>query len=70
MDVQRYQKQDLSAAMNLMSIHMAKLSKAVDSSNYPDACSALRAMQDECVNASRVAGTLSLSAHLNNNQRR
>lgn len=65
MDVQRYQKQDLSAAMNLMNIHMAKLTKAVESNSYPEACSALRAIQDECNNASKVAATLSLSSHLN-----
>lgn len=65
MDVQHYQKQDLSAAMNLMNIHMAKLTKAVEENHYPEACSALRAMQDECNNASKVAATLSLSSRLN-----
>lgn len=69
MDVQRYQKQDLSAAMNLMNIHMAKLSKAVESNSYPEACSALRAIQDECNNASKVSATLSLSSHLNEQRR-
>lgn len=69
MDAQRYQKQDLSAAMNLISIHMAKLSKAVESESYPDACSALRAIQDECNNASKVAGNLSLRSHLDNQRR-
>ncbi|OZY84849.1 hypothetical protein CBP51_16950 [Cellvibrio mixtus] len=69
MDVQRYQKQDLSAAMNLMNIHMAKLTKAVESNSYPEACSALRAIQDECNNASKVAATLSLSSHLNDQRR-
>lgn len=69
MDVQRHQKQDLSAAMNLMNIHMAKLTKAVESNSYPEACSALRAIQDECNNASKVAATLSLSSHLNDQRR-
>lgn len=69
MDVQRYQKQDLSAAMNLMNIHMAKLTKAVEANRYPEACSALRALQDECNNASKVAATLSLSSHLNDQRR-
>lgn len=69
MDVQRYQQQDLSAAMNLMNIHMAKLTKAVDENHYPEACSALRAMQDEINNATKVAAALSLSSHLNNQRR-
>jgi hypothetical protein len=64
-----YKKEDLSAAMNLMNIHLAKLSKAVESESYPDACSALRAIQDECNNASRVAGNLSLRSHLDNQRR-
>lgn len=69
MDVQRYQQQDLSAAMNLMQIHMAKLTKAVETNRYPEACSALRAIQDEVTNASKVAATLSLSSHLNDQRR-
>lgn len=69
MDVQLYQKQDLQSAMNLMNIHMAKLTKAVEKNSYPDACSALRAMQDECTNASKVAVKLSLNSHLNDQRR-
>jgi hypothetical protein len=70
MEAQRYQQQDLQAAMNLINIHMAKLTKAVETNRYPEACSALRAMQDECTNASKVAATLSLSSHLTNTERR
>ena len=69
MDVQRYQQQDLQAAMSLINIHMAKLTKAVESNRYPEACSALRAMQDECNNATKVAGALSLSSHLKEQRR-
>lgn len=69
MDVRSYQQKDLSAAMNLMQIHMAKLTKAVETNRYPEACSALRAMQDEVNNASKVAATLSLSSHLNDQRR-
>lgn len=69
MDIQRYQKQDLQSAMNLMNIHMAKLSKAVEKNSYPDACSALRAIQEECINASQMAITLSLNSHLNDQRR-
>jgi len=67
-----YKKADLQASINLMNIHLAKLNKAIDGDdeNYPEACSAIRAIQDECANASRVAATLSLSAHLHSNQRR
>lgn len=69
MNIQRYQKQDLQSAMNLINTHIAKLSKAMETNSYPDACSALRAMQEECTNASKVAVTLSLSSHLNDQRR-
>lgn len=70
MDIRRYQKQDLQSAMNLINIHMAKLSKAMEINCYPEVCSALRAMQEECTNASKVAVTLSLSSHLETPERR
>lgn len=69
METQRYQKNDLQSAMKLINIHMTRLSKAVESNSYPAACSALRAMQDECKNASKVAATLSLNSHLNDKRR-
>ena len=70
MGILGYQHKDLEASKNLMDIHLAKMQKAMDSANYPEACSAIRAMVDECNNASRVAMTLSLSSHLNNPERR
>lgn len=69
MEVQRYQKHDLQSAMKLINIHMTKLNSAIESNNYPEACSALRAMQDECSNANKMAATLSLSSHLNSLRR-
>lgn len=69
MDIHRYQKQDLQAAINLMNIHIVKLTKAVEQNSYPDACSALRAMETECNHASEVAVSLSLNSHLNEQRR-
>lgn len=69
MEIQRYQKHDLQSAMKLINIRMTKLNSAIESNNYPEACSALRAMQDECSNASKMAATLSLSSHLNSLRR-
>lgn len=64
-----YKKADLEASANLLNIHVAKLQKALEKNNFAEACSSIRAMQDECSNASRVAGTLSTSAYLNDQRR-
>lgn len=57
-----YTKADLVAAQNLLNIHNAKLKKAVDSENFAEACSAIRAIEDECEHASRIAATLSFKS--------
>lgn len=64
-----FKHSDLVAAKKLLEIHMTKLEKAVQFNSYPDACSALRAMQEECSNASKVAVALSLNSHLTDQQR-
>ena len=55
-----YSKSDLVAAHKLLTIHIAKLSKSIDADNFAEACSAIRAVRDECDHASRIAMTLSL----------
>jgi hypothetical protein len=63
-----YLKADLVAAQHLLAIHTAKLTKAVESDNFAEACTAIRAIEDECANASRIAATLSFKARESNNQ--
>lgn len=63
-----YKKSDMQAAMAMMDIHVAKLKKALSLENYSDACSALRAIEDECINASRISAGLSLNPHLQTNR--
>lgn len=64
-----FKHSDLVAAKKLLDIHMAKLEKAIVVENYAEACSALRATQDECNNAISVAASLSLGAHLQHQRR-
>lgn len=64
-----YKKADLEASANLLNIHTAKLNKALENGNYAEACSSIRAMQDECINAGRVASSLSTGSHLNDQRR-
>lgn len=61
-----YSKKDLCASRDMLQVHFARLNKAIASNNYALCCAAVRAIQDECTNASRVAATLSLSDNLNN----
>lgn len=65
-----YQHADLVAAKKLIDIHIAKLDKAIVLENYAEACSALRAVQDNCNHALQVSARLSLHSHLHNDQRR
>ena len=58
-----YQKVDLVAAQHLLTIHTAKLTKAIEVENFAEACTAIRAIEDECANASRIAATLSYKAN-------
>lgn len=64
-----FKHSDLVAAKKLLDIHMAKLEKAIVVENYAEACSALRATQEECTNAISVAASLSLGAHLQHQRR-
>lgn len=59
-----YQHADLAAAENMIQLHLAKLQKARQANDYPGACAALRAIQSETQNASQIATSLSLNAHL------
>ena len=65
-----YQHVDLVAAKNMADIQMVKLNKAIESRNYAEVCSQLRAVQDSCNHALQVAASLSLGAHLTEKNRR
>lgn len=66
--VNSYQKSDLVAIQKVLAIHNAKLVKAIDSDNFAEACSAIRAIENECLHASRIAGALSLKNAIHNKQ--
>lgn len=60
-----YTKDDLIAAKKRLDIHNSKLTKAIESENFAEACSAIRAIEDECEHASRIAATLSFKSREN-----
>lgn len=55
---------DLEASQNMLQLQMAKLNKAITAQAWPEACASLRALRDECDNATQIAGSLGLSAHI------
>lgn len=65
-----YKQNDLVATTQLVQEYNEKLKEAIQLENYAEACSTLRAIQDECNYALRVAACLSLESHLHNDQRR
>jgi|GEM_PF-1322960 len=60
-----YKKADLQAAQQMLHTHIAKLYQAIEDNQYPNACSAIRAIEDECKNASRIAMVLSYNSRNN-----
>lgn len=65
-----YKHEDMLAAFNLLNIHTLKLGKALDVNNYAEACRAIRAIEDECANASRIAAVLSFKSRNNDSAAR
>jgi hypothetical protein len=60
-----YQKLDIEQAHRMFTLHLAKMAKSISTENYAETCTAVRAIQDECDNALRVAGVLSFKARNN-----
>ncbi len=63
-------KDDLLAAKKALEDHLEVLKVTIEFEKYSESCRALRALQDECNNALRIAGSLSLEAYLHNDKRR
>ena len=55
-------KSDLIAAEKLMRDRLDVMHKHIQNEDWPAACADLRAIESECINASRMAAAISFSA--------
>ena len=62
--MQIYSKKDIDIRVGRIQAKLVQLEKFAQQQNWPQACSTIRAIEDECRHTSRVAGALSLNQHL------
>lgn len=57
-----HKKTDMTAAEKVMRVRLDVLHKHIQNEDWPAVCADLRAIENECINASRMAAALSFYA--------